>query len=72
MQKGDRKMDFLTFKLFFALFKNFNGFELSIEFCVLRCLFQIFGTITVLILSLFANSNANCGRNGLKNEKCIL
>jgi hypothetical protein len=51
----------------------FNGFKLTVEFCILWYPYWIFNNYFVLlILALFDNFKAKIGQNGLKNEKHIL
>jgi hypothetical protein len=54
-----------------AFFYNFfNGFEISVKFCVFN-IFLDFLPIKMLgvILALFANFEAKCTKNGTKNQK---
>ncbi len=49
----------------------FNGFNLSIEFCVFTIPMSNFKQIYLLILALFANFKAKIGQNGSKKRKTV-
>jgi hypothetical protein len=56
---------------FFVPFYNFfNGFEISVKFCVFDIIFYFFQkNIFWVILALCANFAAKCAKNGSKNQK---
>jgi hypothetical protein len=52
--------------------KNFfNGFEISVKFCVFYtyCILNIYEKVFFRLLALFLNFECKCVRNGSKNRK---
>ena len=63
-----------AYNFFCAFFHNFfNGFEISVKFCVFWHLFWFFSTKIFLkvILVLFSNFDCKCAGNGSKKRKII-
>ncbi len=80
LQKPDGNMPFFQFyyvhqtlpiTFFVCIFDNFfNGFEISVKFCVFRYLFW-FKKKMYVILALFENCEAKHTKNGSKNKKNV-
>jgi hypothetical protein len=73
-EKGHISVTSLLITFFGAFFQNvFNGFKISLKFCVFLYPYYIFNkTIVLLFLALFVSFDCTCAGNGSKNGKFLV